>query len=379
MGSKLRIGMVTHYMPPHIGGIEIVADQLFRSYQAAGCEVRWIASRVPAQTAAEENGRLRVKCWNWPERRLRVPWPIWGPGALAQISRIIHWADVLHIHDCLYMGSLITAGLAKKAGKPLVLSQHIRRVSYPSAVLNAMESLAYRTVGRAVLRSASHVVFCTPPVEQFVREVLRVQPQAASRIANGIDTERFRPPTLEERSLARRSFGIQNTHKVVLFVGRLLEKKGIDLFFEVSRKMPELHFLVAGDGPVRPPQAENLSWLPYVPHDRMAFIYQAGDVLMLPSQGEGFPLAVQEAMATGIPVIVSQGEAFTALLEREKTCLATGRTVASLCEALERLFASPGLAKDLGHRSRELVVREWSLQAMTGRYLDLLRELSAQG
>lgn len=378
MGSKLRIGMVTHYMPPHIGGIEICADQLFRSYKEAGHEVRWVASRMPPQAPSQENGRTRVSCWNWLEHGLGVPWPVWGPASLPTLAQLINWADVLHIHDCLYMGSLITATLAKKARKPLVLSQHIGKVYYPAAVLNAVQSLAYRTIGRAVIRLASHVVFCTPPVEQFIREVLKEQPNSASRIPNGIDTGRFRPSTLEERSLARQSLGIQNTHKVVLFVGRLLEKKGIDLFFEVSRKMPELHFLVVGDGPLRPAAAENLSWLPYVPPDRMEFIYQAGDVLMLPSQGEGFPVAVHEAMATGIPVIVSQGEAFTALLEREKVCVATARTVESLCEALERLVASPGWANDLGHRSRELVVREWSLHAMTSRYLHLLRELAAK-
>jgi D-inositol-3-phosphate glycosyltransferase len=376
MRSKLRIGMVTHYMPPHIGGIEICADQLFRSYKEAGHEVHWVASRMPPQAPSQENGRVRIGCWNWLEHGLGVPWPVWGPASLPTLGQLINWADVLHIHDCLYLGSLITATLAKKAGKPLVLSQHIGKVYYPAAVLNAVQSLAYRTIGRAVIRLASHVVFCTPPAEQFIRKVLRVQTNGASRISNGIDTERFRPPTPEERALARRSLGIQNAHKVVLFVGRLLEKKGIDLFLAVSRERPDLHFLVVGDGPRRPAAAANLSWLPYVPHDRMAFIYQAGDFLMLPSQGEGFPVAVQEAMAMGIPVIVSQEEAFVALLESEKTCLATARTVESLCEALERLGASPGLANDLGHRSRELVVREWSLQAMTSRYLDLLQELS---
>ena len=143
--------------------------------------------------------------------------------------------------------------------------------------------------------------------------------------------------------------------------------------------MPGFHFLVVGDGPLRPAAADNLSWLPYVPPNRMELIYQAGDVLMLPSQGEGFPVAVHEAMATGIPVIVSKEEAFTALLESEEACIAAARTVGSLCEALERLFASPGLSGTLGRQSRNLVVREWSLKGMTSCYLHLLRELSARG
>src|SRR2546426_5908516 len=77
--SSLRVGMVTHYMPPHIGGIENVAEALFRVYRATGCDVRWVASQVLTTAEPHEDGRIHVGCWNGFERWLGVPWPIWGP------------------------------------------------------------------------------------------------------------------------------------------------------------------------------------------------------------------------------------------------------------------------------------------------------------
>ena len=77
-----------------------------------------------------------------------------------------------------------------------------------------------------VIRLVSHVVFCTPPVEEFIRDFLRTSPKSSSTIPYGIDIDRYHPPTPEERAFARQRLDLQDGHKVILFVGRLVEKKG---------------------------------------------------------------------------------------------------------------------------------------------------------
>lgn len=365
-------------MPPHLGGLEVVAENLFHAYREAGHEVRWVASREPATTPSLDGGRIRVPCVNWSERWLGVPWPVWGPQGWRQISQVVRWADIIHIHDCLYMGNIIAAVLARKAQKPCILSQHIGFVSYRSRLLNAIESLAYRTVGRAVIRLVSHVNFCTPPVEDFIRESLKISPNSASRIPYGIDIERYHPPTLEERALARHCFDLQTAPKVVLFVGRLVEKKGVDLFLGVVRRRPDLHFFMVGDGPLRPPVLINLTWLPYVLQERMQLVYQAADVFLLPSHGEGFPMAVHEAMATGLPVLVSKGEHFAGILAQGKAGLPVERRASSFSEALTQVFEMPGLAVSLGKNGRELVAQKWSTQIMGQSYLRIIRSLDKE-
>src|SRR5437016_2915538 len=103
----LRVGIVSSFMPPHLGGLEVAAKAIFDTYVKARFEVRWVASRVPEEAMPYEDGRIRVGCWNGLERWLGVPWPIWGPAGVREVTRLVRWADVLHVHDCLYMGSAL--------------------------------------------------------------------------------------------------------------------------------------------------------------------------------------------------------------------------------------------------------------------------------
>jgi len=376
--APLRIGIVTHYMPPHVGGIELVTESLFDAYKAAGCDVRWVASRDPVGAPPREPGRIRVRCWNGLERRFGVPVPLWGPAGAREIVRLVRWANVLHVHDCLYFGSALTVFFARRTRKPVLLSQHIGQGQFPAVILNAVQRAAYQTLGRLVLRNASYLVFCTPAAEEFVPTLLGGRSGPASTILNGIDIERFHPPTPTERARARQNLGIPESRRIVLFVGRLVEKKGVGLFLEVGRRLHSYHFLMVGDGPIRPTGINNLTWLPFIPPKRMEIVYQAADVLLLPSYGEGFPLAVLEAMATGLPVIVSKGAAFTALLERDEACVTAERTPSALCEAVGKLLETPGLAAAMADKARALVAREWNLKAMGARYLALVHELAGK-
>lgn len=375
--ETLRIGLVTHYMPPHVGGIELIAEALFSFYTAAGCEVRWVASRVPAGALPHEPGRIRVRCWNGLERRFGVPWPLWGTAGAIEIARLVRWANVIHVHDCLYLGSAFAVFFARRARKPVLLSQHIGHVWYSSAILNRLEHFAYQTLGRSVLRHASHVVLCTPAAEDFVKVLLGKRAKATTAIPYGIDTARFRPPTVAERIAARRNLGLPELGPIVLFTGRLVEKKGVDLFLEVSRQLSSYHFFMVGDGPLRPVGMNNLTWLPFVPPEQMETVYRAADAFLLPSYGEGFPLAVLEALATGLPVIVLKGGAFAKVLEREGACLAAEATPIALCKAVSQLREAPQIVSAMAARSRDLAVREYSLEVMKARYLNLIGALAS--
>ena len=72
-----------------------------------------------------------------------------------ELSALVNWADVLHVHDCIYPGTAFAVMLASRARKPAVLSQHVGFIRYRLPVLNWTEILAYATVGRWVLRRVS--------------------------------------------------------------------------------------------------------------------------------------------------------------------------------------------------------------------------------
>jgi glycosyltransferase involved in cell wall biosynthesis len=369
--GPLKIGIVTHYMPPHKGGIEGVAEALFRAYRQRGHEVRWVASRSPANLPKREGDRIRVPCLNFAEERLGVPIPLWGSSGMREVSGLSRWADVLHVHDCLYPGS----ALAVRTRCPVVLTQHVGLVKYRLGLLNTIQRTAYRTLGRSVLARSAAVVCATPSAEEFVPGLIG---RRGIAIPNGIDTEGFRPATWEQRSEVRRRLGLPQDGPVALFVGRLVEKKGVPLLVEAIRALPRVHFLVVGDGPMADslPWSGNVTRLAAVDPVRMPDCYAAADFLFLPSQGEGMPLSVQEALACGLPAIVSADEAFAQRLAAEELCIPVPRTPEGVIEGVRAAAAHE--VKHSRFAARTYAAQHWSLDAMAEAYETLLRKVVSE-
>ena len=374
----LRIGLVTHYMPPHHGGIERVAETLFVGYEKSGLDVRWVASRVPPSTPDVEGNRIRVPCWNWPERALGVPVPLWGVRAWRQLDKLARWADVLHVHDCLYPGTAVATLLARQRNKPVLLSQHIGFTRYRFPPLNWLEHMAYATLGRAILRRVSHVVLVTPRAATHVTRLLGGPLPNSCVIPNGIDVARFRPATAAEQLASRARFRFSPDDKIVLFAGRLVRNKGVDIVIEVSRLLGHVKFLIIGDGPLAPllaHRADNVVWFPSVRAELMPECYHAVDCLLLPSVDEGSPLVVQEAMASGLPVVVSAEELYAEPLVAHNVCVTAARTARSMAGRVDEILVSRG--SPLGARARAYAVAQWSAETMTARYVSLLHDLAA--
>src|SRR5262245_54197821 len=120
-------------MPPHMGGIERVAQSLVDGLTRRGHSVRWVSSATPAAPGAH-GGSVRVPAWNGLGERLGVPFPVWSPAALATLEREVAHADLVHVHDCLYMGSAAAAAFCKRHCKPLLLTQHVGYVPFGRAL-----------------------------------------------------------------------------------------------------------------------------------------------------------------------------------------------------------------------------------------------------
>jgi D-inositol-3-phosphate glycosyltransferase len=369
----MRVGLITHYMPPHHGGIERVAEMLYSAYKRHGLEVRWLASRDPADALPREEDRIRVPCWNSLERRLGVPMPLWGPPAWTEVRRLACWADVLHVHDCLYPGSVLAVAFGGALATPVLLTQHVGFIHYRAAVLKLVERAAFATLGRWVLRRACRLAFATPAAEAYVTELFGGYPRHACAIANGVDTDRFHPASPSERQTARRILGLPAEKPVALFVGRLVEKKGVDLVVELSRHFKEVQFLIIGDGPLAAivPGEANVTWRRSMRPDEMHVCYHASDCFLLPSHGEGLPVAVQEAAACGLPIVVSEGETYAGPLIEQGICLAAPRRPDALAGKVGEVLAGDTAA--MGARARLFAVAHWSLGAMAAGYIALLQ------
>jgi glycosyltransferase involved in cell wall biosynthesis len=168
-------------------------------------------------------------------------------------------------------------------------------------------------VGKLAVRSADAVVVLNRKVGAEIEQLRPREPVIV--MPNGVDTKMFRPPLDGEREALRRDLGWDETPRV-LFVGRLVAKKGIEAALAATAASDgSFRLVVAGPGPLQPQGVPGVDVLGPIPSERVAELYRAADALLLPSRGEGFPVAVQEAMASGLPVVMSDDPGYAPHLD----------------------------------------------------------------
>jgi glycosyltransferase involved in cell wall biosynthesis len=382
----MRVLIGTAYFESHRGGIEIVAGQLARELQRRGTQVTWLAADAsPAPRADCGCGASQpIGAWNITERRLGVPLPLPGAGAVATIWRHVRAADALLLHDSLYPINVVAMLAARWHRKPVVLAQHIAAVPYRNSLLRAIMGAANALIARPMLATADQVVFISAAV---ARNFSQVRFKAAPRlIFNGVDTDVFRLASADfNKDKARASLGLPADRPVALFVGRFVEKKGLHLLQRLARRRSDLTFALAGWGPIDPSdwRLPNVHVLNSLQGPSLVPLYQSSDVFVLPSIGEGLPLVMQEALACGLPVICGQDTAAAdpgagALIEGvEIEGVDPDATAAALARRIDRVLAentgARGVAAAYARHSYVLSRYSWTEAARA--YLCIMNSL----
>src|SRR5258708_29721036 len=150
-----------------MGGIEAVDAALAYGYRLRGHDVRWIAGDIHERPHLGHADDVPVRVWNGIEG-LGFPYPLPGPSGVRRIRREVAWSQVLHLHDCLYPANIAGFAAARRAHRPVLLTQHVAEVPYPNPLIRTLQSLAYSIIGRAVLSSADQAVFVSDQVRRRV-------------------------------------------------------------------------------------------------------------------------------------------------------------------------------------------------------------------
>lgn len=269
--------------------------------------------------------------------------------------------DVVHAHSHLYALTNVAALGRRLDETPLAITNHgLYSQTAPRWLFDAY----LRTLGRWTFNSAD-VVFCYTDTERDQLREFGVRSDIAV-VSNGIDTGRFAPD-------GPKSELVDAAGPVVLFVGRLVEGKrpleAIRALETMRARGCDATLYVAGEGPLESELraaarerglSESVRFLGHVPYDEMPDVYRAADVLVLPSRDEGMPRTVLEALASGVPVVVSSNlrqvrEAFGESVGYASDAEAFGERIV---EALERDVSS---APD-GRFSWERTVKETTAQ-----------------
>jgi glycosyltransferase involved in cell wall biosynthesis len=283
--------------------------------------------------------------------------------------------DVLHAHQA--RANALLGLLGRRTAGPLVIKV---------AGLDVPRARGLRTRLRlALLKRADAVVALTEDMRAEL-QALGVPAERLHVIPNGVDGDRFRPPTTGERTRARAARGLDLEHTMVLYVGRLEHVKGPDLalaaFGDLARNgaADRATLLIAGDGPLLPELEEAARSLA----DRVQLLgavsdpvalYRAADLVIAPSRSEGLSNTLLEAMASGLAILASDIRGNRALLHDRVTAHLVPPAREPLAGALAELLLAPDRRAALGAAAAAEARRTYDLHAVAARYEQLYRSL----
>jgi glycosyltransferase involved in cell wall biosynthesis len=358
----VRIAIFVHYYPPHVGGIEVVAEGQATSLAEAGEEVTVITGASGAKPGVMLLGKCsvrRVRAWNYLEKRWDAVFPIYSPSLIWHGYRAVKRADIVHAHDSFYLTSLIAAIWARVLGKPLILTQHVDLVPHPNSVVRFAQRLIYWTTGRFILKSSRQIIVLNSRVAAFLA-AKGVDERRITFLQNGVDPGLFCPPRTAEKLALRHQYGLPLDKTLALFVGRFVPKKGFEKLFRL-RAIEDVDLIfVGGPAPATSARPDH-HFLGVVSRDCMPDLYKLCDVFVLPSEGEGFPLTAQEAMSCGLPVIMTDDPAYEPYnLDRELVQLVEP-TIHAITTALQVAASDADRRQAMASYSRAYATKNFGL------------------
>lgn len=252
-----------------------------------------------------------------------------------------------------------------------------------------------RVFGRLNYHFLSHVDRFVPISSALKNELLQ-QGLPADRchlIVNGVDTDRFPPPTEANRRASREKIGIGN-ETVILFVGVIDYRKGVDILLQayqpIAVRYPDSKLILVGPRNRNDPKAgyyakiqtllRDLAIENQVVHfpftDNVTTFYHAADLFVLPSRQEGMANVVLEAMACGTPVIVTRISGTDDIIKDDSQGLRVSvNDIDQLTQAIASLIEDPEKRKSMQAISVDRIASDFNLRKTAQSYLDLFHSV----
>jgi len=381
----LRILQVASFYPPHVGGIEFHVEALSRRLAEAGHEVVVYTANVPKTAKSETSGGVLVRKFAAPFLPLNNPFM---PGLLPALLRDNRF-DVVHTHGHYQTSSTFAVLSNVFKRRPMVLTCHGAILEY-KGWKRGVETVFNKTVGRWTLRSVDRVIALTPTQAGILHE-LGAPPEKTVVIPGWVEMPRSESPVDVEGFRTAYKLGDK---KVILFVGRLLPVKGLNYLIEAAKQAqtrPTV-VIIGGEAPGYPGSLESLKqqvkglgleeqvlFLGRFAREDLEAAYSAADIFVLPSLGEGLPMALLEAMARGKCVVATDVPGNRDVIrDGSNGVLVESRNPAALAGRIDALLADDELRARLGAQARRDVERNYDpdtiLKSIVGIYEEVLKK-----
>lgn len=248
---------------------------------------------------------------NFPFLSFEWPIPI-NPLFIVKIIKILKNNDIIHLWVPFYPINLLIAIFKRLFfnSKKLYLTMD----TFPSlsfkfnSKLDSIFRVFYKTLGKLIFSITEKINLYSPNMKKIAVKA-GITMDKILIFPTGIDIK-----IKEKEKSIRNEYNIKKNEKIILFIGILNDRKGVDVFIKVAKRLKDynIKFIIVGDGSKRKEYeklAERYGLLEKFiftgfRHDVHNFYHEA-DLLLLPSKGEGLPGVIMESMIYGVPVVSS--------------------------------------------------------------------------
>lgn len=367
-------------------------------YTPYGGAERFVARALPALQSAGAEVSLLARRWEgWPEGRvIKIDPPyignLWRDTSFARAARRT-WRsegfDIVQSHERIPGCDVYRAGDGVHRRWLDIRMASASRAERIGIRLNPYHRYVCAAEKKMFEHSGLRAVICNSRmVLEEIRTAFRIDPGKLHLIYNGIDLEKFHPEQQQIlRVPARAGLGLEDRDAAFLFVGSGYARKGLSTVFEALSRIdnPSVKLLVAGRDRRAGEYARLAARLGIAPRVRMlgergdvAPLYAAADCFILPTRYDPFPNTVLEAMAMGLPAIVSRRCGAAEIIESGEN--------GWLCEpdAPDELANLIGHAAHLSGREKQgmaarRTAERFGIDDMARQLMDLYSKLDAAG
>ncbi len=369
------------------GGIEEVILESSRALKQRGHHVEILTFRFkdddPSKTKYDVSVS-RLPSLNFMYKLFGIPFalPLLLPHHVRKIIRVKKNFDVINIHGHPYLASLVFLLIAKMLKKPVVLTQHNTRIESPSKLVNTIYDIVDRTYGRFILE-ASDVILCgSHETKKYIEGITGKIKNKTYVLYNGIDSTKFKPT--KDKTALKKKFGIDTDKFTCLTIRRITFKNGIDTLLRTAEHLDpkKYQIVIGGTGAdmkkvkqyLKEKNITNVKLLGFVKDEDLASYYALADCFILPSRrGEGFPMAVLEAFASGIPVIATDSGGHTEIITADKTgYVVPVEGAKEIAQQVIKLSKNTTLQKTMSQETRAFIEKTISWD----RYIDTFLEVA---
>lgn len=383
--SPLRIAHLTATFPPYPGGAGNTAFHFARTQAARGHHVEVFTAT--ADGVPPDPGGALV-------HRTEPIFRIGNAPLIPSIARLRGF-DVMHLHYPFMFGAELTlAGRARPGGRDAALLVHYKNRIVGRGIRGAIFETYEHSVAPLLIRSADRIcVLSRDHAESvpYLRRALERTPERLREMPNGVDSDVFSPGP--DSAGIRKRLGIDDAAVVAAFVATLDRAhhfKRLDIAIEaLARSRHAPHLVVAGSGELldgfrrqatAAGVADRVHFLGRLPQPRLPEVLRASDLILLTTEPpESFGIVLIEAMACGLPALVTEYPGVRAVVDDgENGILARQGDPAAVAAALDSMIELGAQGRRrMGAAGRAKAEARWSWPSLTDRMDEVYREAIA--